>query len=368
MCSHTGTTSKHIRRIALVITAITITGTISKNTAFAKTNTAFTDVTGKPEITWCVNQGILNGYADNTFRPNGEVSKATFQKVLARTFEMKDLKATQDETPITRYETTAMLQDIINNAGLTPDTYDRKAAEQDIKDFNTIPEKYKTAVADVYALDILRGASDGKFHGERNITRAQAAVIIYRTAHAITSDNIAMTANPSLTNGKEITKKNVSEMLAELKTLYPSNKDWPGYSKTTSKKQADRNSIRDIIESYEITGSDNAKCSTDTGCGGWAAFVCDYIFGQNANFHKIELNEIHPGDLMLKLDSANRLTHVQIYSGPVGGQKASQSVRITNANNGLGVPTEAGTTAYKVNWTSAMTGTTKFDIYTAYPE
>ena len=67
---------------------------------------------------------------------------------------------------------------------------------------------------------------------------------------------------------------------------------------------------------------------------------------------------------MLRLDAANKLAHVQIYIG----ETSNKNIRISNANNGLGVPTAAGTTSYKIIWTNILPKNDKYDIYTAYPE
>ena len=39
----------------------------------------------KLEITWCVTQNILNGYKDNTFRPDAYISTNAFQIMLRST-------------------------------------------------------------------------------------------------------------------------------------------------------------------------------------------------------------------------------------------------------------------------------------------
>ena len=315
----------------------------------------------KLEITWCVTQNILNGYKDNTFRPDAYISTNAFQIMLNQAFASN---AYQDiASNLTRYDAAYLINQVLQEYDINPDKYEIMAAGKSIKDFNSIPKKYKDSIQNLYALNIMRGLQDKKFHGEKNITRAQAAVILYRTANLIQAQDLPLSINPVLSNGKAINQENVIEFITEIKAKYPGNTSWPGYKKLEGVK-FEKNAIREIIESYAVTGTEDDKCSTDTGCGGWAAYVLDYIFGQDANFRKISMDEIHPGDLMLRLDAANKLAHVQIYIG----ETSNKNIRISNANNGLGVPTAAGTTSYKIIWTNILPKNDKYDIYTAYPE
>ena len=315
-------------------------------------------------VTWCMESGIAAGYADGGFHADTPVSAKAFAAMCARAFG-GDESAYAVSGPVTRYEAARVLSDAAGRMGADVDTYDRTAAAKSISDYGSVPEKYRDAVCAVYSLGIMTGGSDGRFNGAGDVTRGQAAVLVYRTA--MLSDDVPLVA-PRLADGRAITEDNVFARLAELKFAYSSNRDFKGYVSIESGAVQARNSIKRIVESYVVTGSDDDLCSTDTGCGGWAAFVCDYIFGQDALFRKTTLDKIRPGDLMLKLDSAGKLAHVQVCTGRVRGSGPSGSVRITNANNGLGVPTAAGTTAYKINWTNVVTAGSKWDVYTAYPE
>lgn len=319
-------------------------------------------------IAWCQEQGIASGYADGSFHESDAISAKAFETMFARAFGDYYHKKTSALATgvLNRYQAAMLITEFTDAVHVSADGYDRSAAAKEIKDYTSIPSAYQNSVANTYALGIMRGLSDGKFHGENNITRGQAAVILYRVYHI--SDELPFAVMPVLTNGKEITEDNVFELLAELKSAYPCNKDFKGYESLDTKNKQVDNSIMSIVESYTVTGTEDDLCSTDTGCGGWAAFVCDYIFGQDASFRKTDLEHARPGDLMLKLDSTGKLAHVQIYVGPVRGFRANQSVRITNANNGLGTPTIAGSTAYKINWTNGVTSGSKFDVYTAYPD
>ena len=258
------------RTIALSILIITlITATSLPRPALAS---EFKDVQeshpNKLEITWCVTQNILNGYKDNTFRPDAYISTNAFQIMLSRAFAFN---ANQDiASNLTRYDAAYLINQVLQEYNINPDKYEIMAAGKSIKDFNSIPEKYKNSIQNLYALNIMRGLQDKKFHGEKNITRAQTAVILYRTANLIQTQDLPLSINPVLSNGKAINQENVIEFITEIKAKYPGNTSWPGYKKLEGVK-FEKNAIREIIESYAVTGTEDDKCSTDTGCGGWAA-------------------------------------------------------------------------------------------------
>lgn len=129
----------------------------------------------KLEITWCVTQNILNGYKDNTFRPDAYISTNAFQIMLSRAFAFKTNQDVANN--LTRYDAAYLINQVLQEYDINPDKYEIMAAGKSIKNFNSIPEKYKDSIQNLYALNIMRGLQDKKFHGEKNITRAQANVI-----------------------------------------------------------------------------------------------------------------------------------------------------------------------------------------------
>lgn len=328
-------------------------------------------ISTKTAVTWCLDEKVASGYTDGSFHEQDVISETAFGKMVSRVPGLYDsgadsikfdVKVSSDE--LTRYRAAEILTQVLQSFQIQADGYDCMVSSKTIRDYSSIPVKYQSPVLNMHAIGLMSGRSDGKFHGRDVLTRGQAAVILYRLGQFVS--DTALVAMPKLTNGKDITEENVFELLVELKAKFPSNKLFEGYGKQESKYKQSDNSIKHIIESYIVTGTKDDLCSTDTGCGGWAAFVCDYIFGQDAQFHETNLEHIRPGDLMLKLDSAGKLAHVQIYVGEVRGFDVNQSARITNANNGLGVPTAAGTTEYRVNWTNSVTQNSHYAVWSAY--
>lgn len=110
----------------------------------------FSDVVGKPcaqAVNYLAGYGILTGYPDGTFRPDNPVSRAQFTVLLHRC---------QFIPAVGRYG--------------------------DAPDFADVPDTY-WAQAYIYSADILgwmTGDSNGMFHPDRKITRAQAVTAINR--------------------------------------------------------------------------------------------------------------------------------------------------------------------------------------------
>ena len=259
-----------------------------------------------------------------------------------------------------------------------------KAAVSQITDYSSIPSQYRDAVANVYALGIIGGYSDGTFGGEVTMNRGQAAVVIYRMTQAVpveapapetpadpepetpstptTPETPSTPAAGTLTNGKPITEANVTEILNQLKSQHPAGTSFVnGYAGLNSGRGPYANCIDKTVKQY--IDSDGKKCSTTIGCGGWAAFVADEIFGQTGvTWKKTTTSNLRPGDLMVKIDNDGYLMHVTMCVGPVGGYATSTRVYTTDA--------ASGKNGYVIGWNRTPTSTSNgsFDCYTEYPD
>ena len=158
-----------------------------------------------------VEMGLVNGYPDGFFRPDNPITRAEFAKILIKALKI-ELLATpsptfsdvpQDhwafpyvetaaengivkgigeglfapERNITRAEIATM---IARALGLVPSVESPSFADAD-----QIPEFAREAVAAVSARDIVRGYPDGTFRPQENATRAEAAVMIFRSLSLI---------------------------------------------------------------------------------------------------------------------------------------------------------------------------------------
>lgn len=371
-----------------------------------------------PAVADCSSKGIVGGYPDGTFRPSATVTRSNFCVMLSRAFYPSDItRYTNDFTTsfgsfypnylalknnfiwnnvsfdtddiydsgfaasmnlgISRYDMAQLMTNIMNARGFAAGEAEKNAAASKITDYSSIPGQYRDAVANVYALGVIGGYSDGSFNGGGIMNRGQAAAVIYRMTQAVpveapapetpavpapetpeapAPETPSTSAAGTLTNGKPITVENVTELMDELRAQYPNGTDAGRYNGPAA--------IRQITTKYSVdTGG---FVSTKIGCGGWAARVFDYIFGQDVTFRQVSYDEARVGDLLIKVDSQGYLAHVAIVSDRKTVNGRPNQVCTTDANMGSGVNVMAwdGGRADPVKYGLDFT----YDIYTVYPD
>ena len=186
----------------IIITTLLITMLVALSIISFAGNT-FSDI---PENAWykanldyTVNQGIINGYPDGTFKPDANLTRAAFTKtiVYAISGEQKkglnilqkwytpyyekgeeegilpaDYLKLDKEAPITRGEMATII-------ALVPKLeLDMTKSSAAIGDFNNIPESQKAAVLTTYRSGIINGYPDGTFKADETLTRGQLTKII----------------------------------------------------------------------------------------------------------------------------------------------------------------------------------------------
>ena len=316
-----------------------------------------------PAVADCSSKGIAGGYPDGTFRPSATVTRSNFCVMLSRAFYPSDItRYTNDFTTsfgsfypnylalanngiwnnvsfdeeyiytsdfaasmnlgISRYDMAQLMTNIMNARGFAAGEAEKNAAASKITDYSSIPGQYRDAVANVYALGVIGGYSDGSFNGGGVMNRGQAAAVIYRMTQAVpveapapetpavpapetpeapAPETPSTSAAGTLTNGKPITVENVTELMNELRAQYPNKTDAGRYSGPAA--------IRQITTKYSVdTGG---LVSTSIGCGGWAARVFNYIFGQDVTFRRVSYDEARVGDLLIKVNSQGYATQCQ---------------------------------------------------------
>ncbi len=172
------------------------------------TTSTFTDTKGnwaEHEIALVADAGIVGGYPDGTFRPNNNITREAFAKVVANFMgftEEADLSQYTDVDPkgalspyvarcvaagvmggfsdtrmapknnITREQAAAMLCRAfkLNTEGITGNFTDK----------NLITPKLQPEVAALELTGLITGYADGSFRPKANLTRAQMMVIISR--------------------------------------------------------------------------------------------------------------------------------------------------------------------------------------------
>lgn len=387
----------------------------------------FSDVPGAhtfhDAVVWCSGQSIVNGYEDNTFRPANTVSRSNFTVMLSRAFFAADIEkyknpiyissgtfwanyqammANQalnntsfaDDTDnvqemsrsISRYDMAQLITNIMTSQGFPASSSDKSAAIAKITDYNNIPSQYRDAVANVYALGIITGYSDGSFSGEVTMNRGQAAVVIYRmmqysgnSGGNITNPDPETPAEPetpskpsqpeqtgkTLANGKPVTEANILELLSELQAKYPEHTSFVnGYSAGNNSTD-----VRTPVRSYKT--STGRYCSTSAGCGGWAALVSDYIFGQTGfPAHKIATADARPGDICITLNDNGELEHVSIVTSHAWHNDECQWTEFNTTDSNPTGPNNTYEIVWDIrnsDWDDPQPGDWTVDVWTRYP-
>lgn len=173
---------------------------------------SFSDVSGSAwyydYVQKCSMLGIVNGYTDGSFRPDDDLKRGEFIKILASSLEgcysvtplkgihwaeiywnilsengvLEDVNipctfAALDAT-ISRYEMAVLLRNALYNV-YCENMVELEAPERNIGDYGVISMQYKSAVEQAYGKGILGGIDDkGSFGGEYALTRAQATKVI----------------------------------------------------------------------------------------------------------------------------------------------------------------------------------------------
>ncbi|MFD2409148.1 S-layer homology domain-containing protein [Paenibacillus rhizoplanae] len=156
------------------------------------------------DIQQWLDQGLITGYPDHTFRPGAEVSRGEFVTLVNRAFKYSDTKAIsfkdlkpvnfayievqkataqgyisgfsdytfRPDQPITRQETAVIISRILG--------FDSKGATTSgsAQDANLIPAWSKAAVGYLLDQGIMSKNSDGTFQPQRKMTRAETVVVI----------------------------------------------------------------------------------------------------------------------------------------------------------------------------------------------
>lgn len=319
------------------------------------------------DVTECAKLGIVAGFENGTFRPDEKVSSVQLITMLTRTFYNDKVEAAQktkpagtpwywankkvaedvgmskklkavDDNAMSRYEMARTLYNtgIDNDKSITNDQ--SNAAINSIKGYTSIPSEYRACVKYCYALGIIAGMADGKFHGEESMTRAQACTVIMRMLKLINSYNPGDKDNDQyddgknqntennnqnqntgkLANGQDATVENVQTILDQIKREYPTGTVWSdpkfidgAHNNFYAAGTHTGDSTNDVGAGIKYgTGSASLKY----GCGGWAAMVSDRIFGRTGTPCRevTDPTKVRPGDILVTMSSNGTIYHVGI--------------------------------------------------------
>ncbi|MGN1048495.1 MAG: S-layer homology domain-containing protein [Eubacteriales bacterium] len=164
-------------------------------------------------VNYMSDKGIINGYTNNTFRPNNEVKRSEFIKMMVETFGLdaeigisytdvssgdwyysyyrkaaaqgfttevfQSSKTMLPEQPLQRQEAAALLMAYLNYPA------DEKASSSSFSDYSSIKSDYRDWVLQAVYAGIIDGFTDNTFRPTATLTRAQAAKILAAAAGTI---------------------------------------------------------------------------------------------------------------------------------------------------------------------------------------
>lgn len=159
----------------------------------------------KEAIEELATSGSISGDENGNFNPDNKITREEFLKIVVMAFEKYDSKATTDFVDVEKdkwyypYVASGVKAGIV--AGVSQECfgihtnitrqdaavilrrlYDKntQGTEVSFADYDMISDYAKEAVRDLAAIGAISGMGDGKFCPKNDITRAEAAVLIYR--------------------------------------------------------------------------------------------------------------------------------------------------------------------------------------------
>ncbi len=318
------------------------------------------------QINEMVNQGIVGGYKDGTFKPEAPVSYGAFSLMLARVFYPNELadgsiavgdaimeqhgisKDSERQRTATvgqamsREDMSLYMYNILQDLGIpVPNSNEYNQSKANIIDFFDISPFNRQAVLVCYTLGLLGGRSDGTFGPKANMTRAQAAVVLSRLQKYISENGgTATPSTPSTpstpttpttptTPAPEVTElpafklqdgENVEQMMSRINAATPAYR--AGY--LSNGKPITEENIKEMLEQMKEDMPEGTRWDEDGifhysspkfggggGCNAFEYACSDYIFGEDAPMTKHQnFDQLKVGDVVYVKNSENGYSHV----------------------------------------------------------
>lgn len=300
-----------------------------------------TDFWAYEQINRCVQDGIVSGYSDGTFKPTNPVSYGAFSIMLARAFYSSELAGYSDQGTATgeaimnkhgilsgtsrssasigaslpREDMAQVMYNILVDKGAKiPSASEYAQAMSSISDYDTISGNCRRGVLVCYTLGLLTGQSDGSFGPRNPMNRAQGCVVINRLRDYMGSttetpvDPVDPSEPPEVTDGplfKMLDGENAQQMMDRINasTTYRE-----GY--LTNGKPITEENIKELLAKFEETmphGTIWDESSTfnyqsqglgwKIACGAFAAGISDALFDEKApvvrhqNFDQLKVGD-----------------------------------------------------------------------------
>jgi hypothetical protein len=149
-------------------------------------------------------KGIVNGFSDNTIRPNSNLTRDQFITMLVNSLGYSDLEKNSTywaqpfidkaidlkiiseemfsdyKVEITRGEMASIIANVLDTLEENGSNSDLELFMDKIKDYEDIPVNQRDSVLNVYSKGIITGLPDGTFAPNKFLTRAEGITVIIR--------------------------------------------------------------------------------------------------------------------------------------------------------------------------------------------
>ena len=354
------------------------------------------------QINRCVQDGIVSGYSDGTFKPGNPVSYGAFSIMLARAFYSDELAAYSDQGTSTgeaimnkhgilsgtsrssasigaslpREDMAQCMYNVLVDKGAKiPSDTEYLKAMGSISDFYSISPNCRRAVMVCYTTGLLGGQSDGSFGPKNPMNRAQGCVVINRLRDYMGGSSgtpeqpetpVTPPEAPEVTDGplfKMLDGENAQQMMDRINasTTYRE-----GY--LTNGKPITEENIKEMLAKFEETMPTGTKWDESYtyasrafgsvhACSAFGAAISDSLFGKGAPVTRHQnFDQLKVGDVVWMKNTASGYYHAFVISS------------LTNPYYGAGYYSSCdGNVSGKVSW-EGYGRFTKFDEPEVYSE
>ena len=204
---------------------------------------------------------------------------------------------------------------------------------------------------------------------------------IYISSGTFWANYQAMMANQALNNTSFADDTdNVQEMsrsisrydMAQLITNIMTSQGFPASSSDKSAAIAKITDYNNIPSQYRDAVANVYALGIITGyCGGWAALVSDYIFGQTGfPARKITTADARPGDIGISVDGNGKATHIFIITSRAQHNDECQWTEFDTTDSATHGPNDTYIIEWDgghCDWDDPQPGDWTVDIWTRYP-
>lgn len=339
------------------------------------------------QINRCVQDGIVSGYSDGTFRPGNPVSYGAFSIMLARAFYSDELAAYSDQGTATgeaimnkhgilsgtsrssasigaslpREDMAQVMYNILVDKGAKiPSDTEYLQSMGSISDFYSISPNCRRAVMVCYTTGLLGGQSDGSFGPKNPMNRAQGCVVINRLRDYMGNSGTTTPVeppvdpvDPSEPTTPTVTElpafkleagENVQQMMNRLNAATPAYT--AGY--LSNGKPIMEANIQEILNSARESMPEGIRWDTDSfynynspklfsgpACSSFACGLSDYIFGEDAPVTKHQnFDQLKVGDVVWMKNSTTGYSHAFVITSLTNPYYGSDYYSACDGNSG----------------------------------